>query len=140
MDHKKYVLVKLNTGETLVGSMVSTSSKKYTTIENPFIYQIVSITNPFGMKVKDLLSFKRWFDFTDETQINFLNTSIVSIATANDTIIAYYEKELQHLKDLLEKQKTAEPQEPVIDANDTPKGIIGNLNLNFNFETLSRGG
>ena len=72
MDHKKYVLVKLNTGETLVGSMVSTSSKKYTTIENPFIYQIVSITNPFGMKVKDLLSFKRWFDFTDETQINFL--------------------------------------------------------------------
>jgi len=134
MDHKKYVLVKLNTGETLVGSMVSTSSKKYTTIENPFIYQIVSITNPFGMKVKDLLSFKRWFDFTDETQINFLNTSIVSIATANDTIIAYYEKELQHLKDLLEKQKTAEPQEPVIDANDTPKGIIGNLNLNFNFD------
>jgi hypothetical protein len=114
--------------------MVSTSSKKYTTIENPFIYQIVSITNPFGMKVKDLLSFKRWFDFTDETQINFLNTSIVSIATANDTIIAYYEKELQHLKDLLEKQKTAEPQEPVIDANDTPKGIIGNLNLNFNFD------
>lgn len=134
MDHKKYVLVKLNTGETLVGSMVLTSSKKYTTIENPFIYQIVSITNPFGMKVKDLLSFKRWFDFTDETQINFLNTSIVSIATANDTIIAYYEKELQHLKDLLEKQKTAEPQEPVIDANDTPKGIIGNLNLNFNFD------
>jgi len=134
MDHKKYVLVKLNTGETLVGSMVSTSSKKYTTIENPFIYQIVSITNPFGMKVKDLLSFKRWFDFTDETQINFLNTSIVSIATANDTIIAYYEKELQHLKDLLKKQKTAEPQEPVIDANDTPKGIIGNLNLNFNFD------
>ena len=134
MDHKKYVLVKLNTGETLVGSLVVTSSKKYTTIENPFIYQIVSITNPFGMKVKDLLSFKRWFDFTDETQINFLNTSIVSIATANNTIIAYYEKELQHLKDLLEKQKTAEPQEPVIDANDTPKGIIGNLNLNFNFD------
>lgn len=134
MDHKKYVLVKLNTGETLVGSLIVTSSKKYTTIENPFIYQIVSITNPFGMKVKDLLSFKRWFDFTDETQINFLNTSIVSIATANNTIIAYYEKELQHLKDLLEKQKTAEPQEPVIDANDTPKGIIGNLNLNFNFD------
>ena len=136
MEQKKYVLVKLNTGETLVGSLVVTSSKKYTTIENPFIYQIVSITNPFGMKVKDLLSFKRWFDFTDETQINFLNTSIVSIASANQTMTAYYEKELQHLTDLLEKQKSAEPQEPTLDnpSEDAPKGIIGNLNLNFNFD------
>ena len=134
MEQKKYVLVKLNTGETLVGSLVATSSKKYTTIENPFIYQIVSITNPFGMKVKDLLSFKRWFEFTDETQINFLNTSIVSIASANQTIITFYEKELQHLLELLEKQKLSEPQEPVLDGNDPPKGIMGNLNLNFNFD------
>jgi hypothetical protein len=136
MEQKKCVLVKLNTGETLVGSLVVTSSKKYTTIENPFIYQIVSITNPFGMKVKDLLSFKRWFDFTDETKINFLNTSIVSIAPANNIMISYYEKELQHLIDLLEKQKTFKPEEPTVDnsSEDPPKGIIGNLNLNFNFD------
>jgi hypothetical protein len=136
MEQKKYVLVKLNTGETLVGSLVVTSSKKYTTIENPFIYQIISITNPFGMKVKDLLSFKRWFDFTDETHINFLNTSIVSIAPANVTMVAYYEKELQHLTDLLEKQKTSKPEEPTLDnsSEEPPKGIIGNLNLNFNFD------
>lgn len=136
MEQKKYILVKLNTGETLVGSLVVSSSKKYTTIENPFLYQIISITNPFGMKIKDLLSFKRWFDFTDDTEIRFLNTSIISIATANDMMIAYYKKELYHLKELLEKQKTSEPQEPTLDNPDTdsPKGIIGNLNLNFNFD------
>jgi hypothetical protein len=51
-------------------------------------------------------------------------------------MISYYEKELQHLIDLLEKQKTFKPEEPTVDnsSEDPPKGIIGNLNLNFNFD------
>lgn len=135
MDQKKYVLLKLNSGETIIGSLVDSVSKKYTTLDNPFLYQIVSITNPFGMKIKDLLSFKKPFEFTDETQISFLNSSITSVVTANPTIVDFYNRELNHLNEVLKKQKEQkENGEEQKDNPEIPKGIVGNLNLNFNFD------
>jgi hypothetical protein len=133
---KKHVLVKLSTGETLIGVHVPCKSRKYTTLENPFIYQIISITNPFGAKIKDLLSFKRWFDFTDESVIPFLNTSIISMVPANSIIISYYEKELANLLDMLQKQQSSTPEEPQIEEpTERPKGgMVRSVNLNLNFD------
>lgn len=147
---KNYVLLKLNTGETIIGAHVPSKSKKHILIENPFIYQIMSITNQFGMKVKDLLSFKRWFEFTDETIIPFSVSSIVSSAPANLIMISFYDKELVHLQELIAKQKLIEQsstqaEEGFIKEEDSsnpdseknmepPKGIMGSLNLNFNFD------
>ena len=133
---QKYVLVKLNTGETMIGSLVASESKKYTTLQNPFLYQIVSITNPFGLKMRDVLSFKKVFDFTDETNVHFLNSSIISMVPANALIINFYNKELT----LLQKQQeqTQENKEEV--EGETPpespsaQAIAGNLNLNFKFD------
>jgi len=133
---KKYVLVKLNTGETLIGVHVPSKSRKYTTLENPFIYQIISVTNPFGAKIKDLLSFKRWFDFTDESVIPFLNSSIISMVPANKIIVTYYEKELENLLEMLKKQESLTPEDPKPEEepSDKTKGMMGNLNLNINFD------
>lgn len=96
---KSYVLLKLLSGETIVGPIVPSSSKKYTTIEHPFIYDVSSVINPRGDKVKDVLTFRKYFDiFTDEPNVQFLNAGIVSKVPANGTIITIYESELQQLK------------------------------------------
>lgn len=130
MDDKKYVLVKLTTGETVVGSQVTSASKKTITLDNPLQYQILSMTSPIGIK-KDILVFKRVFEFTDDTQISFAVAHVVSIAPANQTILDFYFKELE----IAEKIKQQQAQEKTnTDPMEEPKGIIGNLNLNFNFE------
>ena len=132
---QKYVLVKLNTGETLIGSLIENQSEKYTTLENPFLYQIVSITNPFGMKMRDVLSFKKVFDFTDQTHIDFLNSSIISIVPANTLIINFYNKELNTLQKLQNQEnKEQASSDNSQDSDPNSKLIAGNLNLNFNFD------
>jgi hypothetical protein len=133
MDEKKYVLVKLTSGETLVGLLVTSSSKKNITLEQPLVYQVMSITNQLGMKVKDILVFKRLFDFTDEKQISLSLNTIISTVPANKQILDFYFKELEIAEKLNQQQDNADPN---TDPEDESKqqGVAGNLNLSFNFE------
>ena len=135
MDQPKYVLVKLVTGDTLIGSLVDVESDTHITLNNPFTYQIISITNPFGAKVKDVLTFRKWIDFSGTDDIQFAKTAIISTVPADEKILQFYLKELETLQQLmgsLSDNNNSDEQNP--EQEDDTKGIMGNLNLNFNFE------
>ena len=137
MEEKKYGLIKLTTGETLVGD-ISLSTETHTTIRNPLVYQVVSMTNPFGIKIRDFLQFKKWFDFSTDTESVVSNLMIVSIATADMTIIRFYEAELQrHIEKLrlVAELESVEGQiEDGEEGEEKNNNIKGNLSLDFNFK------
>ena len=132
MDHK-YVLLKLVSGDSIIGSLVSSDSDTHTILEHPLSFEIITYTNPLGIKIRDVLAFRRWIDFTSQTQVSFLNSSIISIAPADEKIISFYEKELHTLIKMLEGTSESNPENPDQSSEDQ-KGIICNLNFNFNFE------
>jgi hypothetical protein len=142
MEEKKYGLIKLTTGETLVGD-ISLSTETHTTIRNPLVYQVVSLSNAFGIKIRDFLQFKKWFDFSTDTESVISNLMIVSIATADITIIKFYEAELQRHIEKLQAEKlrlAAELEssdgqiEDAEEAAEKNNNIQGNLSLDFNFK------
>lgn len=133
-EEKKYALIKLNTGETLIGDIIPIESSTHTTIRNPLVFQILTITNSFGMKLKDLLQFKRWFEFSDDVELTISNISIISVATADSMIIKFYEVELERYteKKKAETNRLDNPEEEIED--DDHGGVKGNLSLDFNFQ------
>ena len=99
-----------------------------------FICQILTITNSFGMKLKDLLQFKRWFEFSNDVELTISNISIISVATADSMIIKFYEVELERYteKKKAETDRLDNPEEEIED--DDHGGVKGNLSLDFNFQ------
>jgi hypothetical protein len=119
----------------LIGVHSPSKTSKYLVLENPLIYQITSITNPFGIKIKDMLIFKPWFEFTDETTISFLNSSIISVAQANDQIVDFYRRELTHRAEQSTIQNSESNKKIKSEDPNSTSGIIGNFNFKMNFDT-----
>lgn len=130
MDTAKYVLVKLISGETIIGTLLSSDSSHTIDIENPYVFKTMSAMNIIGMK-HDLLIFRKWFEFTDETKMTIFTNSITSVVAPNEMLIKFYSIELSRVdSDKIEKQTPPENSDSSSEETDS---IAGNLNLNFNF-------
>ena len=132
MNTPKYVLIKLISSETIIGTLLSNDDSTHTIdIENPYVFKTMSEMNIIGMK-QDLLIFRKWFEFSDETKMSIFTNSIASIVTPNDMLIKFYSIELSRVeKDKAEEQA---PPENGDSSSEEINNIAGNLNLNFNFD------
>lgn len=132
MNTPKYVLIKLISSETIIGTLLSNDDSTHTIdIENPYVFKTMSAMNIIGMK-QDLLVFRKWFEFSDETKMSIFTNSIASIVTPNEMLIKFYSIELSRV----EKDKAEEetPPENGDSSSEEINNIAGNLNLNFNFD------
>lgn len=132
MDSKKYVLVKLKSGECLIGSLIDTKAKKYITLENPLIYQTVSIVNEQQKEMKNILMFKEWNEFSADITVEFPVDSILTKMSPNDMMVDFYQKELSR-KEIEKLPKMIEDNTKDIDESSIA-GILGNMSFSFNFQ------
>lgn len=134
----QYVILKLVSGDNIIGTLVESDSDTHIVLEHPLTFEIISYTNQFGVKLRDVLAFRRWIDFTQEKQVSFLSNTIISKVAADEKIISFYNNELTSLLKMLdpdsEISSEESPKESSGDLSEEQKGIAGNLNLNFNFE------
>lgn len=131
MDTDKYVLVKLISGETIIGTLLSNDSTHIIDIENPYVFKTISAVNMIGMK-HDLLIFRKWVEFSNDTKMSIFTNSIASIITPNEMLIKFYSIELSRVES--DKAEEQTPPENGDSSTEEINNIAGNLNLNFNFD------
>lgn len=140
MDQPQYVLVKLSSGESLVGDLIE-SNPESVVLKHPLLYQIVNIPTPIigpsnkqGMRMREVLVFKKWCDFSEDIEVSFNRSFIVCVANANDTIVQFYNKELKNLYSVPENLDLESESMSDSSSDDMEKGISGDMNINFAFE------
>jgi hypothetical protein len=142
MENTKFIILKLITGETVVGNLIK-KNRLGITIFNPLIYQIITTTTPAGQIVKQFISFRPWCEFSSEKEITFKNNHFIGPpVTPNEDLISFYSKEIElrntpkQIPEPTEKETKSEPDQ----ASDKVRGVL-NFNMEFqNPEDLQQQG
>lgn len=132
MDNTNLVIIKMITGETIIGGLTK-KTKSSVTIDQPLVYQFVTVSTPAGQTVKQFVSFRPWCELSTDTEITFkINQTVGPSLTPNMDLTKFYEAELANRQ--LAKNKQIEKQEEQPDQEkSTPNDKLRGM-LNFNME------
>lgn len=132
-ESKEFILIRLKTGESVIGSVVKDGKKKSITLNCPMLYQTVTVVDEKTKVAKHILMFKDWNEFSSDETVTFTMDSIMTKSTANEVIITFYMQELQ--------RKIVENSAEIFESKQDPENdssklanILGNMSFNFNFE------
>jgi len=89
-EDKGYRLIKLNSGDNIIGKIIKIGNS-ILVLDNPYVFKTMTVFSPAGLKNVVLL--KKWFELTDQTNIEIPLNSICSMTIPNETMLFLYEKE-----------------------------------------------
>jgi len=133
MENSKFIILKMISGETLIGNLVKKTRLGYT-ISNPLVYQVIASTTPAGQIVKQFISFRPWCEFSIDKEITFKNNNIVGPdITPNPDLVDFYCKEVDNRNALKEERKEEPETETEPPQNQPTDKVRGTLNFNMEF-------
>lgn len=109
---ENYKLIKLRSGESLIGDVKTITDYKTILIDRPMYYRVISMVDQKNAINSDLLVFRNYNEFSSDNLVELPIDYIATILNPDKNIISYYvlEKKKQDLprpaslKDVLEEE------------------------------------
>lgn len=98
---ENYKLIKLRSGESLIGDVKTVTDYKTIVIDRPMYYRVISVVDQRNTFNNDLLVFRNYNEFSSDALVELPIDYIATILNPDDNIVNYY---------LLEKKKQDLPK------------------------------
>lgn len=90
---ENYKLIKLRSGESLIGDVKSVTDYKTILIDRPMYYRVVSLMNQKNTINNDLLIFRNYNEFSQDKLVELPVDYIATILNPDKNIVNYYKLE-----------------------------------------------
>lgn len=96
---ENYKLIKLRSGESLIGDVKTVTDYKTILIDRPMYYRVISMIDQKNTMNNDLLVFRNYNEFSSDTLVELPVDYIATILNPDKNIVSYYilEKKKQDL-------------------------------------------
>jgi len=119
MQDNGYRIIKLVSGETLVGKIVKSTNSSVIKVEDPFEYKIMVVVDNKTLQTKDIITFRDWTEFSTFRTVDISITAVISLMIPSEVLNSFYDDEKTRIK----KQNTETIEDMVKSLeNKPPKG------------------
>lgn len=127
MQDNGYRIIKLVSGETLVGKIVKSTNSSVIKVEDPFEYKIMVVVDPKSLQTKDIITFRDWTEFSTFRTVDISITAVISLMIPSEVLNSFYDDEKTRIK----KQNTETIEDMVKSLENKPPKTKDTVSVHF---------
>ena len=127
MQDNGYRIIKLVSGETLVGKIVKSTNSSVIKVEDPFEYKIMVVVDNKTLQTKDIITFRDWTEFSTFRTVDISITAVISLMIPSEVLNSFYDDEKTRIK----KQNTETIEDMVKSLENKPPKAKDTVSVHF---------
>lgn len=127
MQDNGYRIIKLVSGETLVGKIVRSTNSSVIKVEDPFEYKIMVVVDNKTLQTKDIITFRDWTEFSTFRTVDISITAVISLMIPSEVLNSFYDDEKTRIK----KQNTETIEDMVKSLENKPPKAKDTVSVHF---------